>query len=356
MEDGQLEIEDLGTTEESSAAPAETTEAPAVEAAAPPEQSEEQRAEAEAAAALASEKGEEGEAAPKPYQSTYKFSASQKEHDIPEFLRGVIKDEKTEKELKTILSKAYGSDLLIEKNKKLEGNFTESSKENTNIKGAINDLRQVFADATKPGGNILKLDQWLEKLMIPEETMLQWAVAKVKLMEMPPEQRNAIVAQMNAEKRAAVLNQEQQSLQGQNMDSERRLKSLELQSALMSPDVQRAAQRFDKITGKAGSFEEAVRTTGSLAWFKDGINLPTNQAVSKVIEQYGLNALEADPAPATMGATAPQNGQTRQVVQRTDRTIPNVAGKANQSPLKQKPRSIDDIKKLAARAAAGESV
>ncbi len=363
-EENTTEVENLDTVSDETVKPVDPPEKVEEKPVEPPEpvSLEKKLANKAAEVAAAQEKvatpGDEGK--PPEFKPDYKFKASGKEQEVPELFRSLIKDEKTDKEVKSLLSKAYGADALIEKNKKLDGSNSTLSSENANIKSSIDGLRQIYMDAVKhpsQGGNILKMDQFFERLQIPENTILQWAVAKVQLQEMPPEQRNAIVAQMDAEKKAVALTMEQSQLQGQNQDTVRRLKQLELDQLLGRPDMQTVASDFDKRVGKTGSFRDAIIRTGELAWFRQNVDLPPDQAVKQVIEAYGITLPDPNAAaPSQVAVVAPGAGQTRPVVQRTDKVIPNVQGKGSQSPLKDKPRSIEDIKKLAARAAAGEAV
>lgn len=360
MSDGEntLEIENLDTSALGEEAAEETPENPAEEPEKVP--TEEETAEQEAEAALAAEKATpgEGEEVETPeYKADFKFKADGKEHEIPELFRGVITDEKTEKEVKSFFSKAFGSDALIERNKKLETNVQTTSEENTRIKGGIDGLRQIYVDSTKhpsEGGNILKMDQFFKRLNIPENVILNYAVAKVQLQEMPPEQRNAIVAQMDAENKANALTMERSQIQGQGVETSRRLKALELDQQLASSETQALAKSFDERLGKPGSFKEAVIRQGELAWFRQQIDLTPDQAIKAVVEAYGItpSSSEASASPKAPSGN-PAGGQTRPIVKRTDKVIPNVQGKGSQSPLKSKPRSIEDLKKLSKQAAEG---
>lgn len=325
-----------------------------------PEPSEQDVAAAQADAALAAEGGafksvDDEDEAPA-YKPDFKFKASGKEYEIPEAFRSLIKDEKTDKEVKSIFSKAFGADALIEKNKKYETNNANLTSVNQNLTGAIDGLRQLYGEASKPGGNILKFDQWLEKVQIPEEFILKWAVAKVQLMEMPPEQRNAIVAQMDAEKRTNALSQERSQLQGQNAESQARLLRLEFEHEMSKPTMQAYETEFDKRNGKPGAFKETVKRTGELAWLRQKVHLSPDQAIKQVIADYGLTVPDpASAAPSQAASGNPGSGQ-KPIVQRTTQVIPNVGGKSSQSPLKQKPRTIEDIKKLGERLARGEAI
>lgn len=357
-EENTLEVENLDT----SALGDENTETPTETPEEVPEKvpTEQETADAEAEAALAAEKATPGETeeTEKPeYKPDFKFKADGKEHEVPEMFREIIKDEKTEKEVKSFFSKAFGSDALIERNKKLETNVQTTSEENTRIKGGIDGLRQIYVDSTKhpsQGGNILKMDQFFQKLNIPENVILSYAVAKVQLQEMPPEQRNAIVAQMDAENKANALTMEQRQIQGQNVETTRRLKALELDQQLGNPDVQILAKSLDERIGKPGAFREAVVRQGELAWFRQGIDLTPDQAIKAVVEAYGITPSTSEAsAPPKAPSGSPGSGQTRPIVQRTTKVIPNVQGKGSQSPLKSKPRSIEDLKKLSKHASEG---
>lgn len=356
-----LEVENLDTAEneiQETEAPTETTteEKPVVEEAA---ETPEGKAEKEAAELLASET-EEGDEEEKPaYTPNFKFKASGKDHEIPENFRSLITDEKMEKEVKSLYQRAYGADALIEKNTKLEGRLTETSQERDSVKGAVDSLRHVYSEAVKhpsEGGNLLKLDQFFRKLKIPTDVILQYAASKVQLEQLPPDQRDAIVARLQAEEKNQALTTEQGQSQGQQLETVRRLRAFELSEELSKPDIKAIAEDFDKRMGKTGAFKEAVRSFGEMAWYRQKVDLPPDQAVQKVIEEYGLKVPEASPGAPSKAPNAPAAGQTRPVVQRTTKVIPNVQGKSNLSPLKDKPRSIDDIKKLSARASAGEPV
>ncbi len=68
------------------------------------------------------------------------------------------------------------------------------------------------------------------------------------------------------------------------------------------------------------------------------MDLTPEQAIQRVIERRRLNAVASE-APAGASVAPPAKGQP------TTRQIPNVSGRSA-SPLKSKPKSIDDLKKL----------
>lgn len=357
-EETGMEVENLDSTEqELDSANSEITETP-IEAPAEKTETPEAKAEAEAKGLLESE-GESEDLEIPQYTPNFKFKASGKDREVPEIFKSLITDEDSEKAVKGLFQRAFGADALIEKNEKLGERLVETSRERDLVKGGVDSLRQIYTDATKhpsEGGNLLKLDQFFAKLKIPTDVILQYAVARVQLEQLPSDQRDAIVARLKAEERNQALTMEQGDLRGQGMDATRELKRYKLNEVLTSPEVAPVVEAFDKRMGKTGAFFDAVANHGQLAWYRQKIDLPPDQAVKEVIAQYGLNAPVAPSEPKTPGSNAPAAGRTRPVVQRTTKVIPNVQGKSNLSPLKDKPRSIEDIKKLSARANAGEAV
>jgi hypothetical protein len=88
-----------------------------------------------------------------------------------------------------------------------------------------------------------------------------------------------------------------------------------------------------------------------VAWNNEGKNIPVVEAVQRVIAKYGLTAQKQ-----SVAAQAPQSSG-KKIIQKQSNTIPNVSGSSGSSPLSSnKPKSVDDIKKLRDRVLAGEQV
>lgn len=275
-------------------------------------------------------------ATPAEFKANTKFKVMEKEHEIPANFAALMKDAASEKEVREIFEKAEGLPIVKERLEATRKERDTFSTELTGMKQSIEGLRGIYQDAVKTG-NYLKLDNFLSALQIPEQHFMQWAIAKAKLQEMPEDQRNALMAQMDADRKADSLKQEKSTLQTQYQEQARQIKSIQLDSALVRADVKPLADSYDAKTGKPGSFREEVIRTGRLAYYTEGgIDLPVEQAIQRVAQNFGLTPAQA--AAAVMpNAQAPTKQKTA--------TIPNIQGRGS-SPLKSKPKSIEDLKNL----------
>lgn len=346
--------------------PVETEAAPAVETpSAKEEVAEPSAAEKEADAALAEEAGaaKEKEDAPAvdAYKPNLKFKSADKEYDIPKEFHGLMKDTASERLVRDLHERAYAMDAMKVSREEIKRQRDSITTENQEIKGSIDELRTVYKQAVSTG-NLLKLDQFFDKLKIPHQTVLNYALQKVQFMEMAPEQRAAIQNQMSAEQRAEVLAKEQEATQSMVANTAQQMKAMQLESTLIRGDIKPIADAFDARFGKPGLFRDELIRFGDLMWHQSGgkTDLTPEQAAQHVIANYGLTAsapvVSQAPPQASPGIPAAQaQGTKTPIVKRTERTIPNVQGRST-SPLKQKPTSIDDLHKLYKRAAAGEQV
>lgn len=312
---------------------------------------------AEAAGKGASEGDEEGEK-PAAFKPNVKFKVMDKEYEIAKPFQSIMKDAASEKLVRELHEKAYGLDVIKPKLQEVREERNKFHKENTELHGGINELRTIYQGAVK-SGNLLKLDRFFDRLQIPHDVVLQYALSKVQLSELPPEQKNAVLAQQDAEQRAEALEKSQADTQAQMHAMTAQNMRIMLDQGLARPEVKSAADAFDERVGKPGAFEQEVIKAGKMAFFESEgkVVLSPEQAIKQVIQQYGLteaNAASATTTPVASAAGVQVPGK-KAPVQRTTATIPNVAGRTA-SPLKQKPRSVEDIKELAKRAAAGEAV
>lgn len=342
----QLEMGLEETTNEGSAAP--ETEAPAVEKES--ETPEPAKVDEAVEALLASDKEGEKEVVESPaFKPNLVFKASvynkevkdleQKDYTIDPKFAAIMKDPESEKLVRELHEKAFGLDGVKERYSETRGQLQQINQVNRELQGGIADLRKTYQSAVQTQ-NWHKLDKFFATLQIPQENILKYAMAKVQLNEMDPMQRNAIMGQLEAENRAETLQQQQSQAQQGSQTHAQQLRQLQIEVVMNRPEVSTLAKAFDDRAGKPGAFMDAVRREGSLAWHS-GQDIPPQQAVERVIENYGLK--NGVPASAqTPAAVIPPSGKPA-LVQRTAQTIPNVQGRST-SPIKTpKPRSVEDL-------------
>lgn len=302
----------------------------------------ENTAEAEATAALAGETDAEAETEGG-YTPNLKFRVMDKEHTIPEKFKSIMVDAESEKMVRELHEKAFGLDVVKTKFNEVREERNTYLQENTEIKRSIDSLRGIVQGAMK-SGNLLKLDDFFDRLNIPQEMVMKYALAKVQFNELPPEQRQMLTENMAAERRALTLEEQNLSVQEQVAEQARAMKQMQLDYTLERAEYKSIADQWDTRVGTPGAFRNLVIRVGELAWLQSNgkTDLTPEQAVKAIIADYGLQAA----APGTATPPVQQAGaQGKRVIQRQTPTIPNLQGRSV-SPLKAKPKSIDDLKAL----------
>jgi hypothetical protein len=296
---------------------------------------------------------EEGQETHKP-STKFKFGflnketgeLEQKEQEIDKRFHGLMKTPEGEKLVRELHEKAYGLESVKERHNQTRQQLQTVSAENQNLHKGINGLRQIY-HSTLQTGNYHKFDSFLERLKIPQDFIFNYVYEKMKLLELPPEQRNQIMQGIQADRRAdeAVEAQQEFTAQQQNLAYEN--KQLQLDMVLQNQEVSQLAAAFDERVGKPGAFRAAVEREGNVAWHtsKGKVDLTPAQAVQAVIKNYALDSTPlipgAKPAQGNVGAVTTQKVVATKP--RGTKTIPNVSSRGSVSPLKDKPKSIDDV-------------
>lgn len=294
-----------------------------------------------------STEGEEAPAAPA-FKGRDKFKVmvygtdEQKEHDVPEWLKSTIKDAASEKEVISLLEKAYGLEPV-------KASRAAVTKERDAIRAEHQKITQTVADVrqTYQRGDI---DAFLQKLAIPQERMLQWALDKVNYSQLPTEQQRVLDERTEAQRKAWAAEQQTTTLGQQLQEQTRQAKQVLLQSSLARPDVKSFADSYDARAGKQGAFFEEIRATGELAWLQSQgkIDLTPDQAIEQVMKKWGAfvqpsGQPQVAQTPPSASQASSQGGAG--TPQSKPAVIPNLQGRAS-SPMKSGVRSLDDLKKL----------
>lgn len=286
------------------------------------------------------------------YKPNLKFRVMDKEHEIPKEFEAMMTDEKSEKMVRELHEKALGLDVVKQKFNETREERNGLATELAGIKNGIDGLKGIVQGAMK-SGNLLKLDDFFQRLNIPQETIMKYALSKVQFSNLPPEQQQMIQANMDAERRQQDLEAQNQGFQSDIQRQATELKRQQLDYALARDEYREVAEAWDTKSGKPGSFRQLVAQTGYLAWLQSGqtVDMSPEEAIKQVITGFGLQtSTPASPgaAASVAGNTAATTPPSQRIIQRETRTIPNIQGRSS-SPLKTKPKSIEDLKKLHAQ-------
>lgn len=294
--------------------------------------------------------------APK-WEPNFKFKVMDKEHEIDEFVRGAIKDADTEKKVRELYEKAYGLDVVKPRFHETREELKSLKETHSNVMQGVQDLRELYSQGD--------FDGFFERLKIPQEKILQWVIDKAQYSELPPEQRQVLDARRQAEKEASELRKQNQNLGQQYEEALVQARNTALQVELTKPDVSTFAEAFDSkgfknAKGEAITFMDAVIETGEYAWYasKGKVDLSPEQAIQEVMARYGAvlqpqtQTQTQQPAHPPIippqGAAATTAAQVAASPKKTS-TIPNVAGRQTSSVAKPKPKTLEDLKKLASQ-------
>jgi hypothetical protein len=280
------------------------------------------------------------------FKAREKFKVMDKEYDVPAWMKGSIKDAETEKQAIELLEKSFGLEHVKTKQVETRKERDHYKGEATRLAAAISDAREVYQKGD--------IDLFLDKLSIPHERMLQWALDKVKYSELPEDQKRIFDERKEAQRKAWSAEKQLGEQELQIQEQVRSTRQTLLDTALARADVSSFANDFDTRVGRPGAFADEVIARGQLAWIqsKGKVDLTPEQAIEQVMSFAGGTARTAtkpapgtSPAPAATSQQAPAGGSTTPAPAKKPVVIPNVQG-GTQSPMKASPSSIEDLKKI----------
>lgn len=297
--------------------------------------------------ASSEESGDNADSAASSFKPDFKLKVLDKEYEVPEQFRSLMRDEKTSKEVREIFEKAHAMDFHKVRHEDAVKTKNQLNTEINGMKGYVQGLGNIYRSAVDPvNGNINRLDRFFKELNVPEQVLFNYVAEKIKLQQMSPEAQAQVRNNLQSEERAEQLSRERDSLSGEQMQTKRQIKEILLNQGLNQPDITKFAQSYEQMVGQPGAFKKAVVEHARFRWFESKEDLSPEQAIQEVIAKY--------PALRNVDATnqvVSQNQQTvngKVAIQRTERTIPNVQGRGT-SPVKSKPKSIQDLKDIHAR-------
>ena len=291
------------------------------------------------------EAGKADPAAPPAYTPDFKFKAQGKEFEVPEKFRALITDKASEEEVKTILGKAHTVDVY-------KGEIDTHKK-------AVSDLQQRDA-SWSAGANALRqdyqkgdFDSLFTKMNISPEKVYQWVLDKVEYQKLPPEQRAQLDAQRDLQRKNELAQENLTHASSREIELSAKVRGMELDQTLGKAEVKSMSDAFDARVGRPGAFRDALIEHGKSVWaLSNGtVDLTPEQAVQSFVQKYG-NPSAFTPQNPAAGAAVPGGNQPPPAAAASTppvKVIPNVAGRSA-SPIKQGPKSIDDLRKLATAA------
>lgn len=287
------------------------------------------------------------EAAPPPYEPKFTYRVKDTEKTFPEWMRPVVKDAETEKQLREILQKADGIDFVKEERKLL---MTKAEQAEKAISERYEPLNQHVA---KLSGFVQKkdYDSFFAAAQIDKKDVLNWAL---QYAQMSPEARSAHDRAVGLGLQTSQLQDQQVSQQDHYARQMADYRTRELDFYAQRPEVSRVEQAFDARMGP-GSFRTEVIRRGQF-YAHQGQDITVEQAVTEVVKLVGFMADSQMPGanvqPPHVGVTpqmpvaqSPGLATPASVrAQAAKPVIPNMQGSGT-SPAKRVPKSFDDLER-----------
>lgn len=273
------------------------------------------------------------------YQPNYKFKITnaqqmEEEKEFDEFLRASIKDEKQEKTLRELYEKAHGIDFV-------KTDRDSAKKRAQEAESKYNEFHSQVSDIV----SLRDKDFWgfCEAVGLTKEQVAQKVLDEVKRLELPEDQKRMYDEFDKTRRRELQLEKQLQEEQRRSQESAIQARTHELDTVLQRPEISAYAKAYDTARKKSGAFREAVIRHGIAEWNVNQRDIASEQAVFDVMSILG----EAYRGNGTAMPTTPTlpNAEDKPLP-----VIPRVSGKAV-SPTGKAPRSIEDLKKMAAELA-----
>lgn len=290
-------------------------------------------------------KGTEGVTPVDAYTPSFKYKASvkdpaindwvKKELEMDEWVRPVVKSKEQEERLKELYEKANGLDLVKESREKDRAQLNQVATAYSQLHSEVSDIMSHVKE--KDFGTAF------QKMGVSEQDVLNYFIEKHNMSQLPPEQQKLYNERNQFKNQDREWQNKFQSLEQQYRQMEVRTLNYEVQSAMQNPEVQDVQKNYDQSMGRDGAFKELVKDMALAMFNQTGQDPTAEQAIRYTIQRMG-NAYRSQPANA--GGLAQPNGEKPLPV------IPRVSG-ANMSPTKKSPRSLDDLRKMAAERANG---
>lgn len=299
------------------------------------------------AAAPAEKTAAPGTPASPAYTPNFKYKAFGKEKELDPFWQPLVKDAESEKKVKELFTRADAFD-------DMKGRYETTSIEHQKVLQQFTALDRDVKRVTK-FLNSGDYDNFFSSLRISDDMLLQHLQRKAEIAKLSPLQQQAY--QQGVQARAENLMQQESMEDLQNNYTQQRVlaRTMQLDGVLMRPEVSNAASAWDSKMG-LGSFRQLVIQEGANHYLTTKQDLPAENVVDLVLKKFGklIEGTQSPQAVQAPGTPAAPQAPGAPVVVQGKPVIPNVNGRGT-SPVKQAPKSLDDLRKLGKQLRAQEA-
>ena len=279
------------------------------------------------------------EGQPAAWTPDFKFKVMDKEYEIDEMFRPIIKDEETLKKVRRMQEQVLGLPHLEASRDEFKNKYQTALprlQEYETVERRLNKLSHYIQNRD--------FGSFFDEIKIPKAEILKWVKAELDAEELPPHVRQEMERARQIARQNYDAEQELEYYRSQQAEMERN-QNLQLIDNTVSQLAMDVANQFNERMQNPTAFRDAVINKGLAIQEHTGQILALDQVISLVKQDLArVMGIVEGGAPA-QGMPA-QNGQVASA-QGKPPVIPAIkAGAA--SPVKTPPKSIADLKKLAA--------
>jgi hypothetical protein len=268
------------------------------------------------------------------FTPNYKYKAYGKEFEVDEWARPLINKDNQEHMIK-LYEKSGGFDHLKTNFKDLETRYGQTEQTN----GQFMQIRNAILSNIDKGD----LGKAFNIIGLSDDQVMNYVRQKLEYAQLAPDQR-AVVDQYRATmegKAQAESALEQQQRYAEELMMEKH--EWEVQKTFADPKYASTINEYNTRLGDENAFRSVVKQIGSNEFFANGRNLPVGEAVDRAIRMLALNPAQAQQI-SQSSDTTPVSHQTPS--KPAPRPIMRVGKGGGSTPVKQRPRSLDDLKNI----------
>lgn len=269
------------------------------------------------------------------YQPNYGYSVMDKQLEIPEQFRSIIKDQDTEKLVREIFEKAEGLNYVKPKYESVKSEYESLKNQFDPIQKDLSLLGDLLKNKDFGG--------FFQAFNLTDEDIVKYAIDRMEYFQLPPEKRQMMDAQRQQGLEYYKLKQENDYYKQQQSQAELNTTYNELKSTISAPHISPIVESFNARAGQPDAFEKAViaHAQSHFAMYKQDLSVP--QAIESFVKTFGLAGMASQPPTQNSGAQVGANPAERKA------TLPK-SGSGAMSPVKEKVKSLADLRKLQEKA------
>lgn len=277
------------------------------------------------------------------YEPNFKYRVGDSELEFDERVRSVVTSKEHEDYLRDLYTKAHGLDLAKSRHEEKQKEWQKTFSEYSQLQETFGKVQDSFSklDAIKDSDFGL----FQKRLQISDQAVLRRALEIAQVHDNPQERdrlERSYQDRIQKQDYQDRLSHDQQAFRQQSQTMQAQLHEMKMAQAMANQEIQKFASEYDRRLGQPGAFVEEVNRLGTIEYHaSNGRYLDPSVAVSQAHQRLSkligpLNEAVPASTPQAKDPEAPKRP-----------ALPNMGTGRTGTAVSKKPRTLDDIRKLA---------